>query len=170
MGNETWKTAYDNLSAKRRRFVDEYIVDENGTQAAIRAGYSGNNAKSQAARLYAKATIRAVIDAKLAEISEKCTKKAEIDAQWVLDKSVKLAEMCMSDIPVLDKKGEKTGEYRVDSSGANGSLNRIAKYFDMDKTTVEHSGSISVEQDLSKLTTEELQKLLELSKKMSGDK
>ena len=34
----------DNLTAKQRRFVDEYLVDFNVTQAAIRAGYSKRSA------------------------------------------------------------------------------------------------------------------------------
>jgi phage terminase small subunit len=35
----------DNLSVKQRRFVDEYLIDLNATQAAIRAGYSVKAAK-----------------------------------------------------------------------------------------------------------------------------
>ncbi|MDP7241770.1 MAG: terminase small subunit [Rhodospirillales bacterium] len=31
------------LSPKQQRFVDEYLIDLNATQAAIRAGYSNNN-------------------------------------------------------------------------------------------------------------------------------
>lgn len=34
------------LSAKHRRFVEEYLIDLNATQAAIRAGYSENTAGS----------------------------------------------------------------------------------------------------------------------------
>ena len=33
------------LTAKQERFVDEYLVDLNATQAAIRAGYSKNSAR-----------------------------------------------------------------------------------------------------------------------------
>ena len=36
---------------KRQAFVREYIIDHNGTQAAIRAGYSEKTAKQQASRL-----------------------------------------------------------------------------------------------------------------------
>ena len=46
-----------NLSPKQARFVAEYLVDLNGTQAAIRAGYSPKTANEQAARLLAKASI-----------------------------------------------------------------------------------------------------------------
>ena len=39
------------LIKKRQRFVDEYLIDLNGTQAAIRAGYSVKTANEQAARM-----------------------------------------------------------------------------------------------------------------------
>ncbi len=39
------------LSPNQQRFCEEYVVDLNGTQAAIRAGYSANSAEMQASRL-----------------------------------------------------------------------------------------------------------------------
>ena len=39
------------LTAKQIRFVDEYLVDFNGTQAAIRAGYSEKTAAATATGL-----------------------------------------------------------------------------------------------------------------------
>ncbi len=39
------------LNHKRRRFVDEYLVDLNATQAAIRAGYSPRSAGSNGPRV-----------------------------------------------------------------------------------------------------------------------
>jgi hypothetical protein len=39
------------LTPKQHRFVDEYLLDLNATQAAIRAGYSPRTAEQQAARL-----------------------------------------------------------------------------------------------------------------------
>lgn len=41
------------LNAQQRRFVEEYLVDFNGTQAAIRAGYKPQYAKVTASRLLA---------------------------------------------------------------------------------------------------------------------
>ena len=51
------------LSPKRVRFVEEYQVDLNGTQAAIRAGYSARTANPQAARLLANVSIQAALTA-----------------------------------------------------------------------------------------------------------
>jgi phage terminase small subunit len=42
----------DTLTPKQRRFVEEYIIDLNGAQAAIRAGYAPNSASSIIADLH----------------------------------------------------------------------------------------------------------------------
>lgn len=55
------------ITPKQQRFCDEYLVDLNATQAAIRAGYSAKTANEQAARLLAKVSIKEFIDARMAE-------------------------------------------------------------------------------------------------------
>jgi len=59
------------LTPKQQRFADEYLIDLNATQAAIRAGYSPKTANEQGARLLAKASIRAYIDQRMAEHSRR---------------------------------------------------------------------------------------------------
>lgn len=51
------------LSPKQRRFVEEYLVDLNATQAATRAGYSAKTAKQQGQRLLTNADIQAAVSA-----------------------------------------------------------------------------------------------------------
>ncbi len=46
------------LTAKQRAFCLEYLKDFNGTQAAIRAGYSKQSANEQAAKMLAKVSIQ----------------------------------------------------------------------------------------------------------------
>ena len=70
MSTDTKKIEYNKLSAKRQRFVDEYCIDFNGTQAAIRAGYSIKSANEQAARLLANVSVKRALEEKRAEISE----------------------------------------------------------------------------------------------------
>ena len=53
-------------SYRQTRFVEEYLIDGNGAQAAIRAGYSARSAKEQASRLLTYANVRAAIDQKRA--------------------------------------------------------------------------------------------------------
>lgn len=52
----------DNLTPKQERFVREYLVDLNATQAAIRAGYSKATAKQQGSRLLTHADVGASIE------------------------------------------------------------------------------------------------------------
>ena len=57
------------LTPKQQRFVEEYCVDFNGTQAAIRAGYSKNTATEQASRLLRNVNIQAAIKERLDELA-----------------------------------------------------------------------------------------------------
>lgn len=51
------------LTPRQAAFVREYLVDLNGAQAAIRAGYSPDAAKEQAARLLTNANVAAAVEA-----------------------------------------------------------------------------------------------------------
>lgn len=65
------------LSAKHAAFVAEYLIDKNGTQAAIRAGYSAKTAASQAERLLRNAEIRQAIDDGIANLANRTGVTAE---------------------------------------------------------------------------------------------
>lgn len=68
------------LSAKEKKFCQEYSVDQNGTQAAIRAGYSAKTANEQAARMLAKVNIKA----ELKRIADKDCKRNEIKKDEII--------------------------------------------------------------------------------------
>lgn len=68
------------LTPKQQRFVAEYLIDLNATQAAIRAGYSKRTANEQGSQLLAKLSIRQAIDAAIAKRSG----KLEITAEKVM--------------------------------------------------------------------------------------
>lgn len=70
----------DHLTGKQRLFVEEYTIDWNGTQAAIRAGYSPNAAKDQAYENLRKPHIVEAIAKVMAARSE----ATRIDRAWVL--------------------------------------------------------------------------------------
>ena len=59
------------LNYQQRLFALEYLKDRNGTQAAIRAGYSAHTAGSQAERLLRKVEIKALIEAVVIKAEEK---------------------------------------------------------------------------------------------------
>lgn len=55
------------LTAKQQRFCDEYLIDINATQAAIRAGYSPKTAAQAAARLLTNVKVQEYIEKRMAE-------------------------------------------------------------------------------------------------------
>lgn len=59
------------MTAKQRRFCDEYLIDLNATQAAIRAGYSGKTAGVMAAENLKKPNIQQFIADRMAEKESK---------------------------------------------------------------------------------------------------
>lgn len=59
------------MTRKRDRFVKEYLIDLNATQAAIRAGYSPKTANEQGARLLANVSVQEAIAKAMAERSKR---------------------------------------------------------------------------------------------------
>lgn len=57
----------EKMTAKQKRFCDEYLIDLNATRAAIRAGYSEKNARNIGCENLAKPNIKAYIDERMAE-------------------------------------------------------------------------------------------------------
>jgi len=55
------------LRPKQKKFIAEYLKDQNGTQAAIRAGYSVRSARAIACELLTIPDIQAEIGAEIAE-------------------------------------------------------------------------------------------------------
>lgn len=82
------------LTAKQARFVEEYLIDLNATQAAIRAGYAEKGASVEGARLLANAKVGEAVAAGLKARSE----RTQIDADWVL---TRLAEEATADLADL---------------------------------------------------------------------
>lgn len=65
------------LTPKQQAFVDEYLVDLNATQAAIRAGYSAKTANEQGARLLAKASVAEAIASEMQKRSMRVQRTAD---------------------------------------------------------------------------------------------
>ena len=59
------------LTEKQQCFIDEYLIDLNATQAAIRAGYSVKTAQEQSARLLSKVMVQQAISEAMAERSRR---------------------------------------------------------------------------------------------------
>ncbi len=76
------------MNKKHLRFVDEYLIDQNATRAAIDAGYSANSARSQGSRLLTNADIVRTIN----ERQQVVSKELEITAS---DKRKKLLDITL---------------------------------------------------------------------------
>lgn len=75
------------MTPKQQRFVEEYLIDLNATQAATRAGYSARTANEQGARLLANVSVRKHIEEAKARRSE----RVEITQDRVLKEIARIA-------------------------------------------------------------------------------
>lgn len=115
------------MTRKQKLFCEEYQIDLNATQAAIRAGYSPESAGSIGSELLKKPEIRARIDKAMAERS----KRTGINADRVLQELGKIAFVNAADVIDMNNATIKDGADRDDTaaiasvkvkviSGANG--------------------------------------------------
>ncbi|MCJ8985709.1 terminase small subunit [Acinetobacter baumannii] len=72
------------LRGKQQRFVDEYLIDRNATQAAIRAGYSAKTAEQMGYQLLQKTSVQEHISKGEAELAErnKITQDKVLNRLW----------------------------------------------------------------------------------------
>lgn len=82
------------LTAKQQRFVDEYLIDLNATQAAIRAGYSPQTAQEQGSQNLSKLMVSEAIDKALAARS----RRTGITQDRVLRELAKVAFVNANDV------------------------------------------------------------------------
>ena len=123
------------------RFCREYIIDHNGTKAAIRAGYAEPSAAQQASRLLKKPIIRERIE----DLEKDICESLGLKAAWVVQRLMTVVDRSMQAVPVevWDYENHcmvETGEYQFDSRGANNALEILAKHLGMlesKKVTVE---------------------------------
>lgn len=107
------------LTAKQKQFCDEYLIDLNATQAAIRAGYSPKTAEQTASRLLRNVKVQEYIAKRQKELSrsteitqERVIKELALiafsnnaDYAHVVEKKMK-AEVGGALVDVLDEDGK----------------------------------------------------------------
>ena len=134
------------LTAKQQAFVDEYLIDLNATQAAIRAGYSAKTAMEQGYQLLQNPSVSTALSEAVAARSE----RTQINADYVLRQAVKLHERCMQEVePFTDRKGEHIHDekgnplYVFNATGAAKGLELVGKHVGVQafKDRVEHDVS-----------------------------
>lgn len=127
-------------NAKHERFCIEYVVDHNGTQAAIRAGYSERSARSQASDLLTKPDIKERI--------------AELDSA-VAGAVIDEAEDVLRDALATYRAAMTAGQFSAAVSALGLRAKRHRDFSDKQET--KHSGRV----DLSHLTVDDLKALLD---------
>lgn len=155
------------LTLKQKMFIDEYLVDLNATQAAIRAGYSPKTAKDIASQNLAKLNIRIEIDKKMAERS----KRVGMNADRVLQELGKLAFVKIEDVidfetgrikptatsddlaaiqSIKIKPGEYGTEREIKFYDKKATLELLGKHLGLwtDKQEIEHTGSVQFVDDI----------------------
>lgn len=135
-----------NLRPKQQRFVEEYLIDLNATQAAIRAGYSAKTA----AVIGAENLIKPYIQKAIQEAQNKLTERTEITQDYVLTNIKKVIERCMqqeavqardgSPLLVEGPEGDLACLFEFKETGALKGLELLGKHLGMFKDKIELTG------------------------------
>lgn len=128
------------LTTKQARFVEEYLLDSNGAQAALRAGYGPCGAKVAACRLLARPNLRRAIETGRRAYSEQL-------AITRADIVVKLLEA----FEIAKEKREPMGMVR-----ASAELARLLGLMAPAQVKVAVAASSQTESRLSRMTDAEL--------------
>ena len=100
------------MTEKQQRFIDEYLIDLNATQAAIRAGYSVKTAKDIGCQNLAKLNIQQAISEKMAERS----KRTGVNQDRIVLELAKIAFVNAADVIDSDDATIKAGATADDTA------------------------------------------------------
>ena len=89
------------LNPRQQRFVEEYPIDSNATQSAIRAGYAPGSAKVTASRLLTNANVREAIRG----ARERLSSSLDVDAERVILEYARIAFADPRDVLEWDAGG-----------------------------------------------------------------
>ena len=120
------------MTDKQLKFVEEYLVDLNATQAAIRSGYSPKTADQQASRLLANVKVQQAISIAMAERS----RRTGVNQDRVVEELAKIAFVNITDIV------DSNGRIRADASEEDTACIETIKY---KRTDNEFGGSVERE-------------------------
>lgn len=112
------------MNSQQKQFCDEYLIDLNGTQAAIRAGYDPNSARSYASQLLDNEEVQLYISERQKRVSDKLGYSLE----RVLQNFANVYDRCMQGEPVLDFEGNPTGEWKFEPMAALKANENIGKH------------------------------------------
>lgn len=124
-------TAKRKLTDKQQRFVDEYLVDLNATQAAIRAGYSEKTADSIAVRLVRNCQVAEAIEKAKAKRAKRVEVTADQVIGWLIDyyktNATRIPKTSFGGPQEVDENG-KPAWRMVDATAAGKALDMLNKH------------------------------------------
>lgn len=88
------------MAPRRERFCQEYVIDFNAKQAAIRAGYSQQNPTQEGSRLLTYADVKI----RVAELADGVTERAKLTADAVLADIATIKKSCIDTSPAIALK------------------------------------------------------------------
>lgn len=97
--------------------------------------------------------------------------KSGLDREWVISRYMKVVDRCMQAEPVMDNKGNPTGEYRFDATGANTALRALGDTLGLFKPVEkkpEDDYAHLTDDDITRITAE-LASQLGLAETLAGE-
>lgn len=155
------------ITPKQKKFCDEYIIDLNSTQAAVRAGYSEKTAMEQGYQLLQKTSVkeyiaqcmvdraervqikqddvlRELITIAMTNITDFVTIKANDEGQKIVD-ILETAKMDPSKVAAISEiRQTKEGFISIKMCDKLKALELLGRHLGMFTEKIEHSGSITV--------------------------
>lgn len=130
------------LTEPQAKFVLEYCVDMNATQAALRVNNKipNESARSQGCLHLSKPKIIQAVNYVLSEKRE----RSEVTADWIMHKLKTIIDRCMQVEPVLDKDGQPVGAHTFDAGNACKALELAGRHIGMWNDKLKIDGQINI--------------------------
>lgn len=123
-------TKVGKLTRRQEKFVQEFTIDLNGKQAAIRSGYSPRSATIQGSRLLTYVNVQQAIAERMAVIQS----DNEVTVAWVLKK-----------LKMNARNALEPERSTFNGAVANRSLELLGKHMGMYVDRVDHTGTITIQ-------------------------